>query len=79
MTTAAAPADPDRLRQQIEAQRRVVDEAEEVVARRREWDADQRTTASRAGLDEARRDLVTYKAGLRRLEAQLAEAEGVSR
>jgi hypothetical protein len=72
MTTAPAP---DQLRSQIEIQRRVVDEAEQVVARRVEWDAEQQTTASRAGLQEARRDLGVYRAGLRRLEAMLEQAE----
>ena len=77
MTTTAATA--DQLQQQIEEQRRLVAEAEEVVRRREEWDAEQHTTASRAGLIEARRDATFYRNALRRLEARHAEAVEVSR
>jgi hypothetical protein len=78
-TAAAAPADLATLRRQIEVQAAVVAEAEQVYARRREWAAEQRTTVSRAGEDEARRDLAFYRGSLKRLEAQLAEAAEVAR
>jgi hypothetical protein len=80
MTTATAhAADPKALRRQIEVQRDVVAEAETVVACRRAWHAEQRTTASHAGLLDALRDLRFYKGHLATLVAQLDEAEGVSR
>jgi glutamate dehydrogenase/leucine dehydrogenase len=66
----------EQLRRDVEAQRRIVAEAEAVERRAVEWHKEQNTTASHAGLVEARRDLGFYKNGLRRLEEQLAKAEG---
>lgn len=65
----------EQLREQVEIQRRIVAEAEQVYNRAVEWDEQQNTSLSAAGLSDARRDLAFYRGALRRLEARLTEAE----